>query len=239
MKLFRVFSVIIAMILCAQSGKVTAATLTPLHLFLGGSDGSQPVAGLVQGSDSNFYGTTSSGGSNEEGVVFRITPTGTYTNLYVFSGHADGGFPEAGLVQGFDGNFYGTTLEGGTNGFGVVFQITTAGTLTTLWQFSNGADGSFPEAGLVQGSDSNFYGTTSAGTIKDDGTVFKITSAGTLTTLWQFSGGGDGGEPAAGLIQASDGNFYGTTSIGGTNSSSGTVFKITRREHCRPFIGFL
>src|SRR5208283_2335127 len=130
--------------------------------------------------------------------------------------------PHAGLVQGSDGNFYGTTSSGGMNNEGTVFKITTQGTLTTLWQFSGFFDGRSPSAGLVQGSDSNFYGTTEYGGTNGWGTVFKITSQGTLTTLWQFgfgSSGTNGAQPEAGLVQGRDGNFYGTTYSGGTNSN--------------------
>ena len=143
------------------------------------------------------------------------------------------------MIQGSDGNFYGTTAYGGTNGVGTVFKITSDGTLTTIWHFgslSNNVDGKWPLAGLVQGSDGNFYGTTAQGgtnitCYSGCGTVFKITPDGTLTPLWQFgslSNKADGSNPN-GLVQGSDGNFYGTTVGGGTNIpySYGTVFKIT------------
>jgi uncharacterized repeat protein (TIGR03803 family) len=214
-----------------------AATLAPLWQFSGGYDGAEPEAGLVQASNSNFYGTTYSGGTNNWGTVFTISPTGTLKTVYFFTGYTalnDGGNPSAGLVQGFDGNLYGTTYSGGSNGVGTVFRVTSQGTLTTLWQFSAGPEftggpgGGEPMAGLVQGIESNFYGTTYAGGTTSCwcGTVFKITPQGTLTTLWQFTGGGDGSEPEAGLVQGSDGNFYGTTSYGGKHDY-GTVFRIT------------
>jgi uncharacterized repeat protein (TIGR03803 family) len=209
-----------------------AGTLTTLHQFGGSaSDGLDPTAALVQGVDSNFYGTTLTGGTNSFGTVFQITTAGTLTTLHQFGGLAsDGHSPFAGLVQGSDGNFYGTTSFGGTNGDGTVFQITSAGTFTTLYQFGGvTTDGHTPNAGLVQGTDGNFYGTTSAGgTNGNGGTVFQITTAGTLTTLYHFGGlVTDGTFLEAGLMQAIDGDFYGTTSAGGTNSSSGTLFKIT------------
>jgi uncharacterized repeat protein (TIGR03803 family) len=232
--------------------KITSAgTLTPLWQFGSLSnhvDGIWPWAGLVQGSDGSFYGTTGGGGTNTTcyggcGTVFKITPAGTLTTLWQFGGspnNADGYYPEAGLIQGSDGDFYGTTAQGGTNtyssyGYGTVFKITPAGTLTPLWQFgslSNRADGARPYAGLVQGSDGNFYGTTSQGgtnTPYNNGTVFKITPAGTFTPLWQFGSlpnRADGIIPMAGLVQGSDGSFYGTTAFGGTNDF-GTVFKLT------------
>ena len=203
---------------------VPAPALTSLYSFTGGADGGLPGAGLVQGSDSNFYGTTSGGGTSGNGTVFRISPSGSLTNLWEFTGGSDGASPYAGLVQGSDGNFYGTTYGGGANGNGTVFRITPSGTLTTLWSFTYDSDGELPSA-LVQGSDGNFYGTTYDGGANGNGTVFRITPSGTLTTLWSFTGGSDGAYPYAGLVQGSDGNFYGTTSAGGTNNA-GTVFQI-------------
>jgi uncharacterized repeat protein (TIGR03803 family) len=219
-------------IFCAATATASPAQiLTTMHSFSGG-DGVNPYAGLVQGTDGNFYGTASGGGANLEGTVFKITPGGMLTTLHSFCsqpGCTDGNFPQAGLVQATDGNFYGTTAYGGTNGnYGTVFKITPSGTLTTLYSF-NGTDGAAPFAGLVQASDGNFYGTTDFGGANGDGTVFKITPSGTLTTLYTFCAQGgectDGADPN-GLVQASDGNFYGTTWSGGDNGY-GTVFKIT------------
>jgi uncharacterized repeat protein (TIGR03803 family) len=215
---------ILAVIALATTFAATARaqTVTNLHSFAGSpSDGAYPYAGLVQGSDSNFYGTTYEGGTNFDGTVFRISSAGTLTTLWQFNG--DDGYSPNALVQGSDGCFYGITQQGGTNFDGTVFRISLAGTLTTLWQFS-GVDGSQPEAGLVQGSDGNFYGTTSGGGTNFDGTVFRISSAGTLTTLWQFNGS-DGYSPNA-LVQGSDGDFYGTTQGGGTNHL-GNVFRVS------------
>ena len=235
--------------------KITpGGTFTSLYSFCAQAncaDGSMPYAGLVQGTDGNFYGTTLEGGSNSGcslgsgtcGTVFKITPAGTLTTLYNFcaqSGCADGGNPYAGLVQASDGNFYGTTFERGANGYGTVFKITPAGTLTTLYSFcsqTNCADGQYPYAGLVQATDGNFYGSTSAGgggAYHQGGTVFKITPSGTLTTIYNFCSQPnctDGAGSVARLLQASDGNLYGTTLHGGayctSNSGCGTVFRIT------------
>ena len=194
-----------------------------LYGFTGGADGATPLAGLVQGSDGNFYGTTYAGGDSNHGTIFKITPTGTLTTLHSFIG-TDGASPDANLVQGGDGNFYGTTGNGGiTSSNGTVFKITPSGTLTTLYFFS-GTDGSGPN-GLVLDSDGNYYSTAFGGGSSNDGTVFKITPTGTLTTLYSFSGA-DGLNPRAGLALGSDGNFYGTTRSGGTGND-GTVFKIT------------
>lgn len=208
-------------------------------------DGSGPNGGLVQGTDGNFYGTTTGGGITNPpcysagcGTVFRITPAGVLTTLHSFCSQlncSDGTDPLGGLVQGADGNFYGTTFGGGANGigYGTVFKITPSGTLTTIYSFcyqSGCPDGDEPYAGLVQGADGNFYGTTSmGGTNFNNGTVFKITPGGTLTTLYRFCIPGacpDGGVPFAGLAQGTDGNFYGTTTRGGS-TGNGTVFKMT------------
>jgi uncharacterized repeat protein (TIGR03803 family) len=221
-----------------------SGALTTLHSF-DGTDGSYPGAGLVQASNGNFYGTTSSGGANggcpfgECGTVFKLTPNGTLTTLYNFcsqSNCSDGAAP-SGLIQATDGNFYGTTSLGGDANFdGTVFKITPSGTLTTLHNFAGyPTDGSESYAGLVQGTDGNFYGTTSVGGAFASGTVFTITPSGTLTTLYSFcSGGGyctDGTQPDAGLVQAANGNFYGTTAYGGAllcgTLSCGTIFEIT------------
>jgi len=240
---------------CGTVFSITSGgTLTTLYSFCsqnGCADGAYPDAVLVQATDGNLYGTTY-GGANDTcaflgattgcGTVFKIAPGGGLTTLYSFcfqSGCADGGNPVAGLVQATDGNFYGTTGYGGasdtcafsgfTSGCGTIFKITQEGTLTTLHSFDS-TDGSSPQGGLVQGTDENFYGTTSAGGTNNScpsgcGTIFKITPAGALTTLHSFDGT-DGAGPRAGLIQATDGNFYGTTAGGGANGQ-GTIFKIT------------
>ena len=217
----------------------TNGVLTTLHLFTGGNDGANPRAGVVQGRDGNFYGTTVNGGSNGYGTVFKISTSGTLTPLHSFAG-TDGENPVAGLVQGSDGYFYGTTESGGayTNQYGqggTVFKITTNGVLTTLYAFgtvTNAAsyplDGLEPEAGLVQGSDGYFYGTTEYGGTYNNGTIFKISNDGVLTNLHAFDGADDGENPQAGLVQGIDGNFYGTTSVGGYYPYGvGTVFKIS------------
>jgi uncharacterized protein (TIGR03437 family) len=206
-------------------------TLTTLYSFCSQAncaDGSDPKGGLIQASDGNFYGTSSGGGSTDQGTVFKITPGGMLTTVCSIHGYPDGVYPYAGLIEGSDGNFYGTTHDGGGAGYGTVFKITPGGVLTTLYSFG-GPDGENPGAKLVQGSDGNFYGTTAAGGTNVSGTVFKVTPGGTLTTLYSFcshAGCSDGAEPVTSLMQASDGNFYGTTETGGTNKV-GTVFKIT------------
>lgn len=255
--------IFILVIFCAANTiSSPAQTLTTLDSF-NGTDGKAPAATLVKGSDGNFYGTTSSGGANGNfGTVFKVTPEGTLTTLYSFCSLAnctDGANPQASLLLGKDGNFYGTTFIGGTNcisgtsntGCGTVFKITPQGQLTTLYSFCSLAsgfvcnDGSSPSAALILGPDGNFYGTTAngGGNAADNncfcggfGTVFKISPAGKLTTLYSFcnftnSGGYclDGDAPMGALVLASNGHFYGTTYDGGTGQdhSGGTIFVMT------------
>ena len=222
----------------------SSGSFTLLH-SLTSIQGRNPYAGLVQGTDGNLYGTTERRGAQDGGTVFKITPSGKLTVLYDFCSQTnctDGKYPYATLVQATDGNFYGTTLSGGTSptncingtfGCGTVFEITPGGTITTLYSFcsqTNCIDGANPYSGLVQAADGNFYGTTSAGGSSNLGTVFRITPSGAITTLYSFCSKAnctDGSVPIAGLVQATDGNFYGTTwdSVDGANF--GTVFKIT------------
>ncbi len=179
----------------------------------------------MQGRDGNFYGTTPRS-PYTDGTVFKITPSGTLTTLHTFDG-TDGNNPQAGLVLATDGNFYGTTYSGGTSsycggGCGTVFKMTPSGSLTTLHSFS-GTDGYNVEAGLVEGSDGNLYGTTVNGGAQNDGVVYKITPSGTLTVLHSFcsqTGCTDGAYPKAALIQATDGNFYGTASAAGPTAKA-------------------
>ena len=232
--------------------KITpSGTMTTLYNFCsqtGCTDGANPYSGLVQATNGDFYGTTLYGGSGncyfegypECGTVFRITPGGTLKTLYTFcveSGCADGANPYAGLVQAANGGLYGTTMYGGANGQGTVFEINPSGMMTTLYSFcSQGGlgtctDGCEPFAGLTQAASGDFYGTTEdCANAYDAGTVFKITPSGALTTLYTFcSQGGcaDGANPFATLVQGTDGNFYGATYNGGTSGNYGTVFKIT------------
>jgi uncharacterized repeat protein (TIGR03803 family) len=213
-------------------------TLTTLYSFCAQancSDGGFPSAGLVQATDGNLYGTTYINGSGGVGTIFRITPDGTLTTLYTFCTQADcadGGEPAARLMQATNGRLYGTTLAGGSNGYGTVFEVTQNGSLTTLYSFcgqSSCADGLQPSQ-LLQAGDGNFYGTARYGGGRSgNGTVFRVTPRGTLTTLHRSCAQTaclDGAQPVGGLVQATDGNFYGTTESGGA-TGVGTVFKIT------------
>jgi uncharacterized repeat protein (TIGR03803 family) len=213
---------------------------TVLYAFQGSTDGANPKATVIEGVDGNYYGTTSGGGAENKGTVFKITPGAGETVLHVFgsTGSTDGAAPAAALTLASDGNFYGTTSSGGMHNEGTVFRITPAGEETVLYSFSGGGgvsgstDGADPVAGLIQGSDGNFYGTTDIGGAYNWGAVYRISSAGDESVLYSFSGQGgivgstDGAEPRGALIQASDGNFYGTTFLGGT-WGWGTVFKLT------------
>lgn len=206
-----------------------SGSYTTLYSFAGAPiDGSTPSygAGLVQGNNGYLYGTTYGGGANGYGTVFRISSTGgAYTSLYSFDNSPDGAAPDAKLVQGSDGNFYGTTFGGGPIHWGTMFRISPSGNYTNLYSFGvPPSDGSIP-SGLARGSDGNFYGTTagsSFGGTNYASTVFRISPSGTLTTLYTFNGAGQ----PSGLVLASDGDFYGTTSQGGTNNA-GSVFRIS------------
>ncbi len=315
----------------------TAANFTVLHTFSGGADGGTPDARLTQGPDGNFYGSTFNGGivtsgcPNGCGTLFRIGPSVSFSSFYQFSG-LDGANPYAWLTQGSDGQLYGTTTDGGTNGLGTMFKISLGGEFTLLYSlvygqngdghnpftallevtngvfygttqssrfyaneslfytisdgvyyggiqicgfggsdcrgnahgslvqdpdgnlygttlapdtvyqlvppygdttnyivlytFSEGLDGAEPEAGLAAGNDGWYYGTTYGGGTNGLGTLFKVSSSGTFASLHSFTGGADGAYPIAGLTLGSDGNFYGTTSAGGS-FTAGTIFSIT------------
>ncbi len=207
------------------------------------AEGAKSDAPMILGSDGNFYGTTNVGGAYGDGTVFKMTPAGAVTVLHTFSAeandftNADGSFPNGGLVQASDGNFYGVASGGGSGATGTIFRITPAGTFTALSSFeplesdSGNGSGAYPYAALVQGQDGNFYGTATAGGLYGNGTIFKATSAGAVTTLYTFSAGSngvnsDGSYPSGGLVQGADGNFYGVARFGGVNDT-GTVFQMT------------
>ncbi|MGA2988527.1 MAG: choice-of-anchor tandem repeat GloVer-containing protein, partial [Terriglobia bacterium] len=223
-------------------------TLTTLYRFCSQAapqctDGINP-SGLVLAGDGNFYGTTQFGGAgilgfNGSGTVFKITPSGTLTTLYSFCPIlpcTDGAEPYAseGLTQAADGNFYGTTILGGAHNSGTVFKITPHGALSVLYTFcskqtSNGdcTDGSDPATGLIQAPGGDFYGTTGAGG-RISGTVFTITPTGALTTLHTFCPDNIESCPAypGPLAQATNGDFYGTTTSGGSGAG-GTIFRLS------------
>ena len=200
--------------------------VTVLHNFVL-TDGAGIYAPPIQGSDGDYYGVASTSNPGF-GCVYKITSGGVFSVLYQFD-VTHGSTPIAPLIQATDGNFYGTTKVGGTFGFGTVFKITPAGALTVLYNFDS-THGASVFSPLVQGSDGNFYGTTrNGGTKNNGGVVFKLTAAKKLTVLYNFDATGatkDGTNPYAGLVQGSDGKFYGVTSAGGT-TGAGTLYQIT------------
>jgi len=208
--------------------KITpTGNLTTLYTFCSQSrctDGGSPYAPPIEGTDGNFYGTTSS-------TAYKITSSGTFTLLATLPGTG-----KAPLLQGRGGTFYGTTETGGANrcpqdGFhscGTVFKITPQGVLNIIHNF-DGKHGLAPVAPLIQGSDGNFYGTAKAGGGHNGGDLFKLTPQGGFTVLHRFLDPNypeDGAHPVAGLVQATDGNFYGATHVGG-NGNCGVIFQLT------------
>lgn len=232
--------------ICGNPGCGTIFKLTPmgnltvLHQFQPNADGMSPRAGLIEGSDGDFYGMTPFGGdAAQNGIIFKISASGAYTVLHVFSGGAGGSHPMGTLVQGSDGDFYGMTSDGSTcttfhsnvpAHCGTIFKITPVGNFVVLHSFTGGTDGSQPYSGqgfglgLVEGSDGAFYGTTQAGgnvsLCSGDGcgTIFRITSSGDFSTIYTFQGGADDSNPS-GLMLASDGNLYGAT--------ANNIFRVT------------
>ena len=207
------------------------------------SEGVGPAAGLVLANDGFLYGTTYTGGRSGQGTIFRVSTSGALTSLYTFTAtdanglNTDGSTPRGKLVQAPDGNLYGTTVLGGASGEGVIFRISTGGAFSVVYAFpaidANGfnASGTQPSAGLILASDGNLYGVAEHGGANALGTVFAITPSGQFSVVYTFSAGptssnSDGGLPTAGLMQARDGNLYGTTSAYGAQGY-GTVFRLT------------
>ena len=197
--------------------------MTTLHK-LRSAEGYYPYAGVIQATDSNFYGTAYGGGASNAGTIFKLDSAGTLITLHSFTGGGEGANPSAPLFQAADGNFYGTTALGGASNAGTIFKLDAVGTVTTLHSFTGG-DGAHPWAGLIQATDGSFYGTAPYGGVSGVGTIFKLNAAGNVTTVHSFTGATDGASPRAAVIEAADGSFYGTTSRGG-ESHAGTVFKL-------------
>ncbi len=205
-------------------------------------DGLGPTGSLIQAADGNFYGTTALGGAADKGTVFKITPAGVETVLYSFGTSSTDAINPSNVIQGTDGNFYGTTGLGGANGtpgYGTVFMVTPSGVETVLHTFnpSSGLDGSAPDS-VILGSDGNLYGTTFLGGAGAGGIVFMITPAGVESVLYSFGNSGGVAKPGTdgsfpnGVIQGTDGNLYGATSAGGASESNtsmgaGVFFKVT------------
>jgi len=210
------------------------------------ADGSNPNTQLIVGIDGNLYGITQSGGTNSAGTVFKLTLGGKLTTLYSFtvSPCGNGNGVCAPLAQADNGNVYGMSAQGGTNGAGIFFELTPSGTFTPLYNFcsqANCADGANP-AGFVLGSDGNFYGVANLAFFNLCGTLFKVTAKGALTTLYPFAGtfpGGPDGCQPAGLVQHTNGTFYGEATYGGANDgcpsvTCGTLFSLS--AGLKPFV---
>lgn len=229
----------------------TSGNLTVLYSFSGSSDGSRP-SGLVQASDGFLYGTTENGGSGGCfglgcGTIFKMDLSGNLATLHAFTGYPNDGAYPSGVIQAEDGNFYGTTERGGNGpcttfqlnpeGCGTIFRMDSAGRLTTLHSFASGQDGGNPSS-LIQGTDRKFYGTTysgGSGECTDDvaqpigcGVLFKLDSTGRFSILYNFQPT-DGVHPNAAVVQAADGNLYGSTpsSGGGIYPAGAVIYRLS------------
>jgi uncharacterized repeat protein (TIGR03803 family) len=216
---------------CGVVFRLTAGgKFTVLHTFSNkSSDGAIPSSGgalLLDGG--NLLGTTYMGGRYGKGTIFKISKTGWFSLVFSFGKTLDAGQPASGLLL-IGGDFYGTGY-GGTTGNGAVFKVDKHGKETVLHSFKGAPDGEFPNALLVSDNAGNLYGTTGGGGNNYLGTVFKVNKAGEETVLYNFSGGTDGEQPAAGLTWDAAGNLYGTTWGGGTGCDlphCGTIFELT------------
>jgi uncharacterized repeat protein (TIGR03803 family) len=204
-------------------------TIKTLHVFAG-TDGQDPTAPPIQGTDGNFYGTTSEGGTYGFGTVYKITPAGVFTSLFSFGGSSgpyNGNSPVFPLVQGIDNNFYGVTTLGGDQNWGVAYKISPQGVLTVLHSFADiDGDGTQPYCTLMLANDGNFYGTTGTGGPLNGGTIFQITPQGKYNVL-QYFDYNYYASPAGGLVQASDGNFYGVVSRNPSGALGGAFYSMS------------
>jgi uncharacterized repeat protein (TIGR03803 family) len=218
----------------ALTGSAQAPTFTLLYAFTGGTDGRDPIAGLIMDAQGNLYGAAAEGGNpaclHGCGTIFKLDTTGKETVLYSFTG-GDGNYPATRLVRDAQGNLYGTTEIGAASGYGTVFKLDPFGNETILHSFAGGGDGDFP-SDLIMDDQANLYGTTELGgdpTCNGGsgcGTVFEVDNTGRETVLYSFTqAGGDGQRPLAGLVRNAQGDLYGTTALGGA-SNAGTIFRV-------------
>jgi len=218
MKNKKLYRFLLCALLIAAASTLHAQTYTDIHDFVGTDGCCANYPGMMaQGEDGNIYGATSSGGKLGGGAVFKITPSGTFTDIYDFDG-THGEYPQGGLSMGTDGNFYGTTYQGGAHSHGVVFKVTPAGAYTDLYDFAGTGDGAYPRVPPVMASDGNLYGVTGDDT---NAVLYKITTAGVFTAILTVPNGS-----YSPLILANDGNLYGTTVYGGT-FNRGIVFQFS------------
>jgi uncharacterized repeat protein (TIGR03803 family) len=225
---------------CSSCGVVfkldTSRNETVLYSFCPGgfpcTDGANPIGGLIQDANGNFYGTTPIGGGSTCrgglgcGTVFELDTNGKETVLYSFRLVPDGASPNAGVIQDATGYFYGTTELGGVYNKGTVFKLSNTGVETVLHSFRATQYGGGPTGGLTQDGNGNLYGTTLGGGDNNNGQVFKLSNTGKETVLYRFTGKADGGNPYAGVIRDAQGNLYGTAE-GGVHHG-GMVFKLSK-----------
>ncbi len=211
---------------------------TVLYRFKGGADGATPMSRLIMDAEGSLYGTTTWGRSGNCptfsgcGIVFKLDTKRKETILHTFDGSTgDGVFPGGNLVMDAKGNLYGTTAEGGANGYGTVFKLSTSGEEAIIYSFQSGADGAYPE-GLLSDAEGNLYGTTGAGGADNLGVVFKVDANGSESVLYAFNLTG-GAVPSPGMILIADaaGNLYGTTQEGAGPSGGGTVTETGEQHH--------
>ncbi len=209
---------------------LNSSGLTTLYSFTGGADGSYPYSGLVLDKKGNLYGTTESGGSSGDGTVFKVNiKSKKETVLHSFTGAPDGQYPLYGnLLMDKSGNLYGTTADGGSSSYGMVWEVSAKGKETVLYSFAGGTDGEYAfEQSLATDGKHTLYGTTEDGGTYGVGVVFKVNiKTKKEAVLYSFGASGDGEVPSSGLVRDKKGNLYGTTQIGGANSL-GTVFEVT------------
>jgi uncharacterized repeat protein (TIGR03803 family) len=209
-----------------------------LHTFTGVPDGAGPESGLVLDVQGNLYGTTSIGGTQNLGTVFKVNATGQNTVLHSFTGTPDGEIPIdfGSLAMDAHGDLYGTTNSGGATNNGTVFEVNSSGVETVLWSVPNARAGLSPLAGLLLDPQGNLYGTTELGghlraceKYIGCGTVFRVSQIhGKIkeTKLYTFTGKADSGNSYAGLVEDAQGNLYGTTTYASGEQGGGTVFKL-------------
>ncbi len=199
---------------------------TVLHSFTGGSDGSEPMAGVIRDKAGNLFGTTFAGGDpSSSGIVFKLDAAGNETILHRFRERGDGTGPQTAVIPDGKGNLYGTTSYGGSAGKGVVYEVAAGGHETVLRSFTGNGDGGYPNGPVTLDAAGNLYGTTGYGGASNEGVVFVLNAARQLIVLYSFSGGADGGLPDAGVIRDAAGDLFGTALQGGAKGG-GVVFKV-------------
>jgi uncharacterized repeat protein (TIGR03803 family) len=238
-----------SVVIAVLSPAASAQTYTVFYYF-GGNIAAGPVGNLLMDGLGNLYGVTNYGGSSNNGTAFRLDPTGTIIRTHNFTGGADGGTPQAGLIRDSAGNLYGTAERGGTfggmcgtgvgRGCGVVYKLDSSGKESVLYSFTGGVDGWEPISGLIRDPYGNLYGTPELGGVFSGkcgssgcGVVFKVDPSGKEFVLHAFNGPPDGKYPGTGsLVRDSQGNFYGVTNIGGrtntacTSTGCGLIYRV-------------